>query len=143
MAKVSMSNKNGVSTKTVTTSFKRGDDTYTVSTTESPRAKVPAFNLFGLIAGVLLLGSLISSLLQNGQSITFGGFLQYLSNAPSISHVFSKFELVPQIVSDAGIFGFLVPTLNACITIINVIVLLFRLVWNSLDFVFYLICFFF
>lgn len=137
----------GLDKKTSTTYSIKSSDGSSRSITQVSKSKRESvsqgLSIFALIVAIMLLASIISSLTIFDRTITFSSLLYYLQDAPSISHVFSSFEIIPQITSDAGIFNFLIPMLNASITIINVLVLVFRLVANSIDFIFYLIGFFF
>ena len=80
--------------------------------------------VFGLIVGVLLSVSLIRSLL-GGSPVTFGGFLEYLSNAPSIDMSLKNFEVIPAL-GDWGVFNFLSTFFNYFITIFNILIFAFK-----------------
>lgn len=142
MANISMSNKNGKTITTVTTNYSRDGDNYSITTTAKQSSPV-GLKVFALLCGVLLLAGLLSLLLQKGQTITFGSLLQYMSEAPSVSHVFSHFETISQLTGDFGFLDIFVIPINAGITILNTLIFFFKLIANSLDFVLYFITFFF
>lgn len=127
----------------VTTTSGRGLNKRTIITT-SETTDVPGVNInttrvnrsvgeklgaglgvFGLIVGVLLSVSLIKSLM-GGSSVTFGGLLEYLSNAPSINMSLTTFEVIAPLAWEGEILGSIAYFINIFITIFNVLIFAFK-----------------
>lgn len=97
--------------------------------------------ILGLIVGVLFSVSLIKSLM-GGSSVTFGGLLEYLANAPSIDMSLNSFEVIAPL-GDWGIFNFLSTFFNYFITIFNVLIFVFKGLYQVLVYIVYFIRFLF
>ena len=97
--------------------------------------------IFGLIVGILLSVSLIKSLM-GGSPVTFGGLLEYLSNAPTINMSLKSFEVIAPL-GDWGVFNFLATFFNYFITIFNVLIFAFKGLGQVIVYVVYFVRFLF
>lgn len=83
------------------------------------------FSVLCLAVGILLSVSLIKSLM-GGSSVTFGGLLEYLSNAPSINMSLTTFEVIAPLAWEGEILGSIAYFINIFITIFNVLLFAFK-----------------
>lgn len=97
--------------------------------------------VFSLVVGVLLAVSLIRSLMGSNP-VTFGGLLEYLSNAPSINMSLNSFEVIAPF-GDWGAFNFLSTFFNYFITIFNVLIFAFKGLGQVVVYVVYFVKFLF
>ena len=94
-------------------------------TSRSLREKISTgTNIFALILGFLLIVALYRSL-TGTDPITFGGFLEYLSKAPSIDMSMTSFGILP-LLEWGGILSGLATFLNFFINIFNVLIFAFK-----------------
>lgn len=98
--------------------------------------------IFCLIVGLLLSISLIRSLM-GGSSITFGGLLEYLSNAPVIDMKMSSFSVIAPISWDSEVLAPIANFLNCFITIFNVLIFAFKGLGQVAVYVIYFVRFLF
>ena len=105
--------------------------------------------VFGLIVGVLLSVSLIRSLM-GGSSITFGGLLEYLSNAPTINMSLKSFDVIAPLqwgVGSDGVVATILSSisnfLNIFITIFNVLLFAFKGLGQVIVYIVYFVRFLF
>ena len=129
-------------TISTTTVDDNGNSFTRTKTSRSVGEKLGAgLGIFGLIVGILLSVSLIKSLM-GGSSVTFGGLLEYLSNAPTINMSLKSFEVIAPL-GDWGIFNFLSTFLNYFITIFNVLIFAFKGLGQVIVYIVYFVRFLF
>lgn len=95
-------------------------------------------NLFGFLIIILVIISLAHFLRTGNLSdITFKGFIEFLSNAPSFDISWSMVDLT--IYGDWGIFNFLREFFNWFTDIWEVCITLFGMIIESIEFIFYFV----
>lgn len=126
-----------------TTTVDDNGNTFTrTKTSRSVGEKLGAgLGIFGLIVGILLSVSLIKSLI-GGSPVTFGGLLEYLSNAPSVNMSLKSFEVIPAF-GDWGVFNFFSTFFNYFITIFNVLIFAFKGLGQVIVYIVYFVRFLF
>jgi len=134
-----MSNKDLISRKTFTKVPKNnGSKMLDNGTQTSTRSMVSV--VLGIFLIILLVVAMLGSLRGTGQTITFTGFLEYLSQSPSLNFFdISSFK----IVGDWGLFDFLRNFFNLFTTMIGVSIWIFQLFWNLIAWLLYFFRFLF
>lgn len=129
-------------TISTTTVDDNGNSFTRTKTSRSVGEKLGAgLGIFGLIVGILLSVSLIKSLM-GGSPVTFGGLLEYLSNAPTINMSLKSFEVIAPL-GDWGAFNFLSTFFNYFITIFNVLIFAFKGLGQVIVYIVYFVRFLF
>ena len=95
------------------------------------------FNIFVLILFILIFISL-SNYLKSGNlsTLTFKSLLEFLANAPSFDISWSLIDIN---LGDWGMFNFIRGFINIVVNIFEVLVMLFGMICESLEFLLYLV----
>lgn len=127
-------------------SFKKSGNIYIVNKTQSKKKsnwkpKPSDLQVGGLLSflAILLMFVFVGNYLRTGMpfELSFKGFIEFLSNAPSFDISWSMVDLT--IYGDWGIFNFLREFFNWFTDIWEVCITLFGMIIESIEFIFYFV----
>lgn len=142
MAKNSVNVNVDSRTTTETYSVQSRGKTHTVTQSYTEPSGLAKVGILGLIIGVILVVSVVRGLF-GGSHITFGGLLEYLSNAPVVDMTMTSISGIPLIAWDSDLLAPVASFLNFFIEIWNVQLWIFRGLWQCIQYIWYFLKFLF
>lgn len=129
-------------TTTESYSVKSRGTTHTVVQSSTEPSALSKVGILGLILAVILIVSIVRSL-YGSSPITFGGLLEYLSNAPVVDLTMKSIFSIPPIAWEGNILGPIATFLNFFIDIWNVSFWIYRALWQCIQYIGYFLMFIF